>query len=64
MTYMHVYAMLLYISDPHSFPWMVAMLIDHKSFCGGSVIDETHILTAGKLENFVSKLDEYFVNKF
>ncbi len=35
-------------ADPHSFPWMVAMLIDNKSFCGASIIDETHILTAGK----------------
>lgn len=34
-------------APPHAFPWTVAMLIDGKAFCGGSIIDEEHVLTAG-----------------
>jgi secreted trypsin-like serine protease len=37
----------------NSLPWMVAMLIDGKSFCGGTIIDKKHILTAGKNLNFI-----------
>lgn len=29
-----------------SFPWMAALLIDGRSFCGGSIISKRHILTA------------------
>lgn len=29
-----------------AFPWMVALLIDGKQFCGGSLIDSVHVLTA------------------
>jgi secreted trypsin-like serine protease len=36
----------------NSLPWMVAMLIDGKSFCGGTIIDRKHILTAGKKPKF------------
>lgn len=31
---------------PHQYPWMAALFIDDQYFCGGSIIDETHILTA------------------
>ncbi|CAL8113620.1 unnamed protein product [Orchesella dallaii] len=31
---------------PHAYPWMVALLINGRSFCGGSVIDDQHIITA------------------
>ena len=30
----------------HAYPWMVAMLIDGRHFCGGSLIDAQHVLTA------------------
>jgi len=33
-------------AQPHSFPWMVAMVIDQKNFCSGSIVDESHVLTA------------------
>jgi len=33
-------------TQPHEYPWMVALLINGKSFCGGSIIDKRHILTA------------------
>jgi secreted trypsin-like serine protease len=33
-------------APPGAFPWMAALLIDGKSFCGGSLIDQYHILTA------------------
>jgi secreted trypsin-like serine protease len=29
-----------------AFPWMTALLIDGRSFCGGSLIDQYHIVTA------------------
>jgi len=31
---------------PHQYPWMAALFIDDMYFCGGSILDETHILTA------------------
>ena len=31
---------------PHEFPWMVALLNHQRQFCGGSLIDDNHILTA------------------
>jgi len=33
-------------TQPHEYPWMVALLINGRSFCGGSIIDKRHILTA------------------
>ncbi|CAG7819236.1 unnamed protein product, partial [Allacma fusca] len=30
----------------HGYPWMVALLIDGRHFCGGSIIDAQHVLTA------------------
>jgi secreted trypsin-like serine protease len=32
---------------PHSFPWQVALFIDDSYFCGGSIISNEWILTAG-----------------
>lgn len=29
-----------------AYPWMAALLVDGRSFCGGSLIDQYHILTA------------------
>jgi len=31
---------------PNQYPWMAALFIDDLYFCGGSLIDETHVLTA------------------
>jgi len=30
----------------NSYPWMVALLIDGRHFCGGSLIDDQHVMTA------------------
>ena len=30
----------------YSYPWMVALLIDGRHFCGGSLIDNQHVVTA------------------
>jgi len=32
--------------SPHEFPFAVAMIMDDTNFCGGSLIDESHVLTA------------------
>lgn len=34
------------VAPAGAFPWMAALLIDGKQFCGGSLIDNVHILTA------------------
>jgi len=31
---------------PNAYPWMVALLINGRSFCGGTIIDNQHIITA------------------
>ncbi|XP_035706860.1 chymotrypsin B [Folsomia candida] len=31
-------------AEPHTYPWMVALLYDNKVYCGGSIIDANHIL--------------------
>lgn len=33
-------------ADPGEWPWMVALFNAGRQFCGGSLIDEQHILTA------------------
>ena len=33
-------------ATPHQYPWMAALFIDDKWFCGGSLITDRHILTA------------------
>lgn len=30
----------------YAYPWMVALLIDGRHFCGGSLIDNQHVITA------------------
>ena len=35
-----------YEARPHEFPWMAALLNNNRQFCGGSLIDDNHILTA------------------
>ena len=31
---------------PHEYPFVVALLVDDMYFCGGSLIDNQHVLTA------------------
>jgi len=33
-------------AEPNSWPWLVSMVINGKNDCGGSILDENHILTA------------------
>ncbi|XP_045101819.1 transmembrane protease serine 9-like [Portunus trituberculatus] len=41
----------------HSHPWIAALYNGHKQFCGGSLIDKTHILTAAHCVAHMSQLD-------
>lgn len=41
----------------HEFPWMAALTNRKRQFCGGSLIDESHILTAAHCVAHVSKSD-------
>ncbi|KAK3848921.1 hypothetical protein Pcinc_044307 [Petrolisthes cinctipes] len=44
-------------ATPNSFPWIAALFNRHKQFCGGSLIDQTHILTAAHCVAHMSQLD-------
>jgi len=35
------------VAAPHEFPWQVAVFIDDKFFCGGSIISNDYIMCAG-----------------
>jgi secreted trypsin-like serine protease len=39
-----------------AFPWMAALLIDGKQFCGGSLIDNVHIITAAHCTDGAEKI--------
>ncbi|CAL8072235.1 unnamed protein product [Orchesella dallaii] len=43
-------------SPSGAFPWMAALLIDGKQFCGGSLIDNVHILTAAHCTDGAEKI--------
>jgi len=43
-------------APPHAFPWMAALLIDGRSFCGGSLLDDQHILTAAHCTDGAKKI--------
>ena len=34
-------------ASPHQYPWMAALFIDDQWFCGGSIISEEWVMTAG-----------------
>ena len=34
-------------ATPHQYPWMAALFIDDKWFCGGSLISDQWVMTAG-----------------
>ena len=36
---------------PHKYPWMAVMMKGWQHICGGSIISDKNILTAGKFNN-------------
>lgn len=38
-------------TTPHAYPWTVAIFLRSQLVCGGSVISDRHILTAGHCVN-------------
>merc|ERR1711936_645450 len=42
---------------PHEFPFMAALMNRNRQFCGGSLIDEKHVLTAAHCVAHMSKFD-------
>jgi len=42
---------------PHEFPFMAALMNRNRQFCGGSLIDDRHILTAAHCVAHMSKYD-------
>ncbi|XP_066971123.1 serine proteinase stubble-like isoform X2 [Macrobrachium rosenbergii] len=44
-------------ASPHSHPWIAVLFNSHKQFCGGSLIDRTHILTAAHCVAHMSQVD-------
>lgn len=44
-------------ATPHEFPFMAVMLNRNRQFCGGSLIDEKHILTAAHCVAHMSQYD-------
>merc|ERR1711881_19756 len=42
---------------PHEYPFMAALMNRHRQFCGGSLIDDNHILTAAHCVAHMSKYD-------
>nr|BAM29297.1 serine protease like protein [Gryllus bimaculatus] len=45
------------IVSPHLYPWMVAILNGGKMHCGGSLINDRYVLTAGHCLNWARKED-------
>lgn len=44
-------------ASPHSHPWIAVLFNKQKQFCGGSLIDQTHILTAAHCVAHMSQVD-------
>lgn len=49
------------ISNPHSFPWAVSLEYRGMHDCGGSILDQWHILTAAHCLDYANDLGNYFV---
>ncbi|XP_067000371.1 trypsin-1 isoform X2 [Anabrus simplex] len=45
------------VTQPHRYPWMVAILNSGKMHCGGSLINDRYVLTAGHCLNWARKED-------
>ncbi|XP_063368684.1 plasminogen-like [Cydia amplana] len=39
-------------AQPHEYPWLVALMLGSKLHCGGAIISDLHILTAGHCITF------------
>ncbi|XP_048007020.1 plasminogen-like [Leguminivora glycinivorella] len=39
-------------AQPHQYPWLVALMLGSKLHCGGAIISDMHILTAGHCITF------------
>jgi len=44
-------------ADKHEWPWIAALLNNGRQFCGGSLIDDRHILTAAHCVAHMSRYD-------
>ena len=44
-------------ATPHQYPWMAALFIDDKWFCGGSLISDEWIMTAGHCADGASSVE-------
>jgi hypothetical protein len=40
-------------ADPLEWPWIAVLFNGDRQFCGGSLIDDIHILSAGNFNEFI-----------
>lgn len=45
------------VVTPHLYPWMVAILSNGRMHCGGSLINDRYILTAGHCLNWLVTIE-------